>query len=42
MNKSKKHDIRTIIHIPDDRWNEIRNILSEKNLEMIIEHPLIP
>jgi hypothetical protein len=30
LNKSKKHDIRTIIHIPDDRWNEIRNILSEK------------
>jgi transposase len=38
LNKS----IRTITRIPDDLWNEIKNILPEEKLENTIGCPIVP
>ena len=44
MNKSKhhKHVIRTITRIPDDLWNEIKNILPDEKPENTIGRPIVP
>jgi transposase len=44
LNKSKhhKHVIRTIIRIPDDLWNEIKNILPDEKPDNTIGRPIIP
>ncbi len=41
MNKSKKY-VRTIIRIPDDLWNEIKNILPNEKPENTIGRPIVP
>src|SRR5688500_19577986 len=41
MFKSKKY-VRTIIRIPDDMWNEIKNILPDEKPENTIGRPIIP
>ena len=41
MLKSKK-SVRTIIRIPDDLWNEIKNILSDEKPENTIGRPIVP
>jgi hypothetical protein len=41
MLKSKKY-LRTIIHIPDDLWNEIKNILPDEKPENTIGRPIVP
>jgi len=41
MLKSKKN-LRTIIHIPDDLWNEIKNILPDEKPENTIGRPSVP
>jgi transposase len=41
LNKSKKY-IRTIIRIPDDLWNEIKNILPDEKPENTIGRPIVP
>ena len=41
MFKNKKY-VRTIIHIPDDLWNEIKNILPDKKPENTIGRPIVP
>ena len=41
MFKSKKY-IRTITRIPDDLWNEIKNILPEEKPENTIGRPIVP
>ena len=40
MNKSKKY-VRTIIRIPDDLWNEIKNILPNEKPENTIGRPIV-
>jgi hypothetical protein len=40
MFKNKKY-VRTITCIPDDLWNEIKNILPDEKLEYIIGRPII-
>ncbi len=44
MNKRKhqQHVIRTIIRIPYDLWNEIKNILPDEKPENTIGRPVIP
>ena len=41
MFKNKKY-VRTIIRIPDDMWNEIKNILPDEKPENSIGRPIIP
>ena len=41
MFKNKKY-VRTIIRIPDDLWNEIKNILPDKKPENTIGRPIVP
>ena len=41
MLKSKKY-VRTIIHIPDDSWNEIKNILPDEKQDNTIGRPVVP
>jgi transposase len=41
MFKNKKY-VRTIIHIADDMWNEIKNILPDKKPENTIGRPIVP
>ena len=41
MFKSKKY-VRTIIYIPDDLWNEIKNILPDEKPENTIGRPIVP
>jgi transposase len=40
--KSKRKHVRTIIHIPDDLWNEIRKILPDEKPENTIGRPIVP
>jgi transposase len=40
MFKNKKY-LRTIIHIPDDLWNEIKNILPYEKPENTIGRPIV-
>ena len=45
MNKSKHQEqqVKTITRIPDDLWNEIKNILpGEKPAENTIGRPIVP
>jgi hypothetical protein len=39
--KSKKY-VRTIASIPNDLWNEIKNILPDEKSENTIGHPIVP
>jgi transposase len=39
--KSKKY-VRTIIRIPDDLWNKIKNILPDEKPENTIGRPIVP
>ena len=41
MLKSKKF-VRIITRIPDDLWNEIKNILSDEKLDNTIGRPIVP
>jgi transposase len=41
MFKSKKY-VRTITSIPDDLWNEIKNILPDEKRENTIGPPIVP
>lgn len=41
MLKSKKN-LRTITNIPDDLWNEIKNILPAEKPEDTIGRPIVP
>ena len=41
MLKSKKY-LRTITSIPDDLWNEIKNILPAEKTEDTIGRPVVP
>ena len=41
MLKSKKY-VRTITRIPDELWNEIKNILSDEKLDNTIDRPIVP
>ena len=41
MFKNKKY-VRTIIRIPDDMWNEIKNILPDEKPENTIGRPIVP
>ena len=41
MFKNKKY-VRTIIRIPDDLWNEIKNILPDEKPENTIGRPIVP
>ena len=41
MFKSKKY-VRTITRIPDDLWNEIKNILPDEKPENTIGRPIVP
>jgi putative transposase len=41
-NKHHKHLIRTIIRIPDDLWNEIKNILPDEKSDNTIGRPIVP
>ena len=41
MFKNKKY-VRTIIRIPDNLWNEIKNILPDKKPENTIGRPVVP
>ncbi len=40
--KANSQQIRTIIRIPDDLWNKIKNILSEEKPEKTIGRPIVP
>ncbi|MGE5634305.1 MAG: hypothetical protein ACM3VV_03670 [Deltaproteobacteria bacterium] len=47
MNKKRKqkqqqHVIRTIIRIPDNLWNEIKNILPDEKPGNTIRRPIVP
>ena len=41
MFKSKKY-VRTITFIPDDLWNEIKNILPDEKQDNTICRPIVP
>ncbi len=41
LTKSKKY-VKTIIRIPDDLWNEIKNILPAEKPDYTIGRPIIP
>ena len=41
MFKNKKY-VRTIIRIPNDLWNEIKNILPDKKPENTIGRRIVP
>lgn len=41
MFKNKKY-VRTIIRIPDDLWNEIKNILPDEKPDNTIGRPIVP
>ena len=41
MFKNKKYVI-TIIHISDDMWNEIKNILLDEETSNTIDRPVVP
>ena len=41
MFKNKKKYVRTIIRIPDDLWNEIKNILPDEKPENTIGRPVV-
>ncbi len=41
MFKNKK-SVRTIIRIPYDMWNEIKNILPDEKPENTIDRPIVP
>ena len=43
MNRSikKKYYLRTIIRIPDELWNEIKNILPDEKPESTIGRPVV-
>src|SRR5215203_6307181 len=41
LTKSKRKYVRTIIRIPDDLWNEIKNILPDEKPENTIGRPVI-
>ena len=41
MFKNKKY-VRTILHIPDDMWNEIKNILPDEKPDNTIDRPNCP
>ena len=41
MLKSKKY-LRTITIIPDDLWNEIKNILPDEKPKNTIDCPIVP
>ena len=38
----KKRYVRTIIHIPDNLWNEIKNILPDEKPGNTIGRPIVP
>ena len=40
-NKTKRY-VRTITFIPDDMWNEIKNILPDEKPESTIGRPIVP
>ena len=40
-NKTKRY-VRTITFIPDDLWNEIKNILPDEKPENTIGRPIVP
>ena len=40
-NKTKRY-VRTITRIPDDLWNEIKNILPDEKPENTIGRPIVP
>ena len=44
LNKSKhhKHVIRTITRIPDNLWNEIKNIFQDEKPNNTIGRPIVP
>jgi transposase len=42
LTKNKRKYVRTIIHIPDDLWNEIKNILPDEKPENTIGRPIVP
>ena len=42
MLTSKKSVNRTIIRIPDDLWNEIKNILPDEKSDNTIGRPIVP
>ena len=42
MLKSKKSVSRTIIRIPDDLWNEIKNLLPDEKPDNTIGRPIVP
>jgi len=41
LSKNKKY-VRTITRIPDDLWNEIKNILPEEKPDNTIGRPIVP
>ncbi len=41
-NNKTKRDVRTITFIPDDLWNEIKNILPDEKQENTIGRPIVP
>ena len=41
MFKNKKY-VRTIIRIPDDLWNEIKNILPDEKPDNTVGRPVVP
>jgi len=44
LNKSKyqEQQVKTITRIPDDLWNEIKNILPDEKPENTIGCPIVP
>ena len=42
LNKRKHQHISTIIRIPDDLWNEIKNILPNEKPSNTIGRPIVP
>jgi hypothetical protein len=41
-NIKKKCYLKTITHIPDDLWNEIKNILPAEKPDNTIGRPIVP
>jgi len=39
---NNKKNVRTIIRVPDDLWNEIKNILPDEKPENTIDRPIVP
>ena len=40
--KKKQHHLPTIIHIPDNLWNEVKNILPPEKPSETIGRPIVP